>query len=337
VLAVAARLARREGLPPPIPLTMRFPAAPASEESEWQERVVRAIGLSDWQRIEPAGDFDFVGPLAARCLLAHGVLWPPNAHAHAPLLECARGGSLLTGIDGDGVLGGWAWPRLASVIAGRVAPTPRDLLRLAKLVAPSSLRARVLRRRGVTASVGGWLRPAVRDAWRRAMVADEPLRWSAHIEMLARSRHFALARAGLEALAGDADTLAVHPFMDRQFLAALRSAGGAWGWGDRSETTAALFGQLLPGDTVKRGTKALFDEVFWREPSRQFAREWDGSGVDEDLVDPDALRAEWLAETPDVRTALLLQTLWLDRQQRDPARAAAPARSSSSATAVAMR
>jgi asparagine synthase (glutamine-hydrolysing) len=311
LLALTAQLARREGLPPPIPLTMRFPWSSAAGESSWQERVVSHLELADWERIEPR-DLDLVGPVAARCLLGHGLLWPANTHAHLPLLERAGDGSLLTGFDGDSLFGGWAFARVGAVLRGRAAPEPRDLLRLGHAAAPRFVRGWVGRRRAKAGSTARWLRPEVQDAWAAALCEWTPVRWSAHVAMFERSpRWLAVSCASMQALAGDTGTLVVHPFLDRDFLASLRHAGGAWGWGDRSATMAALFGDLLPQETVARATKARFDEVFWGEQSRAFAREWDGGGIDEDLVDPVALRAEWLSERPDARSSTLLQSAWL--------------------------
>ena len=54
--------------------------------------------------------------------------------------------------------------------------------------------------------------------------------------------------------------------------------------------------QLLPGIIV---------------PTILFAREWDGTGSNPDLVDPDRLRDEWLSPEPSAQTALLLQAAWL--------------------------
>src|SRR5687768_3761316 len=48
VLATATRVARREGLPLPLPVTNRFPLAGHTDESHWQELVVRHLGLDDW-------------------------------------------------------------------------------------------------------------------------------------------------------------------------------------------------------------------------------------------------------------------------------------------------
>lgn len=52
ILALAVRLARREGLELPIPATNRFPSAAQSDDVEWQERVVVHLGLTDWVRAD---------------------------------------------------------------------------------------------------------------------------------------------------------------------------------------------------------------------------------------------------------------------------------------------
>src|SRR5687767_3167951 len=93
VLAVAAHVARREGLPLPVPATIHFPHAGGTQETEWQEQVIRHIGLADWHRVEVTDELDCVGPVATAALARHGVLWPCNAYFHTPLLEAAAGGS----------------------------------------------------------------------------------------------------------------------------------------------------------------------------------------------------------------------------------------------------
>ena len=322
VLAVAARAARRQGLALPVPVTQRFRDAPRAAESEWQELVVRHLALPDWECVDAGSEFGFVGSAAARCLLDHGLLWPPNCHLHAPLLERAGGGSLLTGLDGDTVLGGWPWVRVASVLSGRAKPEPRDLLRLGRAATAGPVRRQVDRWRNSHTPGAPWLRPSERGAyvstWLNAL--DEPLRWNARVAALARKRYLAVAFSSLQALADDAGTLLLHPFLDPGFLAALARAGGVRGWGDRTATTAALFGELLPRETVARASKAMFDDVSWSEPSRDFARNWNGAGVDAELVDPDALRAEWLKDTPHFGTATLLQSAWLHANQPTTAR-----------------
>ena len=51
-------------------------------------------------------ELDAVGPYAQRMLRGHGLVGPFNAHFHLPLIDAARGGSLLTGIGGDELHGG---------------------------------------------------------------------------------------------------------------------------------------------------------------------------------------------------------------------------------------
>src|SRR3954471_2913458 len=101
VLAAAAAVARRESLPQPIPVTLRASEVPLADESDWQESVVGHLGLDDWIRLEIGDGLDAVGPYARGALERHGLLWPFNAHFHAPMLEQAAGGTLLTGIGGD--------------------------------------------------------------------------------------------------------------------------------------------------------------------------------------------------------------------------------------------
>ena len=105
VLAVATHVARRDGLPDPIPITKVFPDAPGSDETEWQELVLRHLGLSDWIRLEFTDELDLVGELAGPNLLQYGILWPPTIHADAPVIATVPNGSLLDGEGGDEVLG----------------------------------------------------------------------------------------------------------------------------------------------------------------------------------------------------------------------------------------
>jgi asparagine synthase (glutamine-hydrolysing) len=312
VLAVAARVARREGLALPIPSTLRFPDAVLSDETTWQTTVVRHLDLPDWHVRELVEDeVDYVGPYSRSVLRRRGARWPANLAFHAPILEDARGGSLLTGFGGDHVLGTWTWERLGDLAAGRVRPEPQDLLRLGKAAAPRPLRR--LRRRGQLPRPGWLTPPAAREvvaAWAREEAA-EPMRWDRRTAWRARRRALAGSCEGLQALGTATDTLVVHPLVDPHFVAALARAGGWRGLGDRTEVMRSIFGGLLPEPEIERATKAYFDRVFWGRYSAAFAAEWDGTGVDLDLVDPDGLRAEWSKPLPTMRSAMLLQAAWL--------------------------
>ncbi|WP_229401409.1 asparagine synthase-related protein, partial [Micromonospora okii] len=150
VLAVAVRVARREGLPDPVPVTWRFRDAPRADESAWQDEVVRALGVGGtWQVLTAGDDLDLVGPVARRFLRRYGVLHPLNLHLHLPIVELAAGGALLTGVGGDQVLAGWRRPTPGSA---------RAYLRDAVGRARARLRARP-----AASELFPWLRPAVAE------------------------------------------------------------------------------------------------------------------------------------------------------------------------------
>ena len=149
VLAAATAVARREEMPLPVPVTIRARDVPTSNESDWQESVVRHLGLTDWIRLEITDELDAVGPLAQRALARHGLLWPFNAHFHSPMLDEAAGGVLLTGVGGD---------ELWSSSSADTIRLRRRLLRLA----PPPIRRAILARRIPIAYP--WLRPRGRRA-----------------------------------------------------------------------------------------------------------------------------------------------------------------------------
>jgi asparagine synthase (glutamine-hydrolysing) len=79
----------------------------------------------------------------------------------------------------------------------------------------------------------------------------------------------------------------------------------------------ALARDLLPTEVLGRKSKASFNRIFFGQESRAFAAGWSGRGLDDTLVDPEALRSEWLSEVPDFRTSLLLQSAWLTDRESD--------------------
>ena len=307
VLAVATALARREGLPLPVPATNVFPDVAEADERQWQEHVVRALGLEDWLRLAFDDELDCVGPVASAALRRHGLLVPFNAHFHVPLLRAASGGSLLTGIGGDEIFGERG--RAAAVIARAAAPEPRDALRLGLAIAPQPLRGLVLRRRDRTTLP--WLTAhanrELSSAWAR-FAASEPLRWGAYLRWCSRLRYLRLGMRSLDLLAADEGALVGHPFMDARFLGALSRAGGG---ADRAAAMTALLGELLPASILARTTKASFDRVFFARHSREFAAGWDGTGADERYVDVPCLRASWDSPRPVAQSFLQLQAAWL--------------------------
>ncbi len=313
VLAVAVNVARREGLQLPVPATHRFRGATEADESEWQERVVSALRLADWVRLEQGDELDVVGSVAERVLAAHGLLWPFNVHFHLPLLEEARGGALLTGIGGDEIFGLTSWDRVNAVLARVVRPKPKDVLRASFAVTPPAVRRRILRRRFPQALP--WLRPrarrAVADAW-AAQAALEPRRYTGRAAWWRRLRATRVGLASLAVLASDEDVLLVHALADASLADAIARTP-ALVHADRAGRMRALVGSLLADAVYERRSKASFDRVFWGVHSRELAREWRGEGIDPNVVDAEALRSVWAQEVPPPQTYTLLQSVWLAR------------------------
>jgi Asparagine synthase len=312
VLAVATMLARREGLPAPVPATNVFPAAPAAGETRWQELVIRHLGLSDWIRIEHGDELDLIGPYAERVLSAHGLLWPSNVHFHLPLLDAASGGSMLTGVGGDELFAAARRLRTAAVLSRAVRPEPRDVLSLGFTFAPRAVRQAVIARREPMTAV--WL-PRRGRKLATALVATEtaaePRRLQQRLAWWRRLRYLHVGLAALELTAQDTGVLLVHPLLAPRFWSAVATVAAPDGFGTRGEGMRALFGELLPEEILKRSAKAQFDDAFWTARSRAFARIWDGSGVPREWVDTGALARHWRTEHPLPQSFTLLQAAWL--------------------------
>ena len=323
VLAVAAHVARREDLPPPVPVTLAFPRVASTDEHTWQRRVLEHLGLTDrWVRLEVHDELDVVGPRATAQARRHGLLWPYNTHFHQPVLDRAAGGSLLTGIGGDELLlpADEAVTNRLVAERGWHALPPREVLRRLGHRAPGAFaRLGARRRRHVPVS---WLRPAARASHHRALVdqrAHEPPGWASWVRRHWWGLRFReLSRATFDVIAGPHDVVVRHPLADRDVLCALAGLGGDVGFPDRTAAMSLLAGDLLPEAVVARDDKARFDEVFYARHAVAAARGWDGGGLDTSWLDPAALRLH-LPAVPaaaarrgrDNRAWMLLQALVL--------------------------
>jgi asparagine synthetase B (glutamine-hydrolysing) len=314
VLAVAVAVARRHGLALPIPVTHRFPAAAGTDESGWQDTVVRHLALDDWVRVELSSELDAIGPVAASVIERHGLLWPCNNYFHDPIFETAAGGAVLTGIGGDEAFVGCTWDRAIAVLRGRVRPVPRDVLRVGFALAPVAVKAAFIRR--WLPELLPWLRPAARREVERFVAADaaaEPLRYAGRLRKLLGSPQQRAGLEGLEAMAADHDVLVAHPLHDAGFFAALAAQPAADVYRSRTDAMAALVGDLLPPEVLRRSTKSHFSEVVWGPAARALAASWDGDGLDPEIVDCDVLREVWASAEPDTQTITLLQSVWWSR------------------------
>ena len=323
LLAVAVDLARREQLPLPIPASLSFPAHPSLDERPWQEAVISHLALDDWLLQEVDDELELLGEESRQALRDHGLPPTPLMHVQAPLLRAASGGSLVTGFFANMLFERWRWQRVADVAAGRSRPTGRDALRMGLAALPRAARRRALVRRE-PASAPPWLRSAAREAFQRGRIGDaasEPARWDRRMAWCARRRGRSAVITGFAEVGAAVDARVLHPFADPGFLAALARAGGRTGFGGHSASMIALAGDLLPDAILTRSHRPSLAPVLWGERTQRFGRTWTGNGVDDSLVDGDALKAAWAAGDP--RSVWLLQAAWL-ASTRSPARASSP-------------
>ena len=314
ILAIAVDLARREGLPAPIPITKVFPDAPETDESTWQELVIGHLDVEDWVRLTLHDELDLVGPLATSLLVRYGSVWPPLLHSDIPVLEVVRGGSLLTGEGGDEVLG---------VDAHRIAPitrlirTPRAMRRrhviaIAQAVAPARWRAR--QQLNDPDAGQRWLRPPAVELLRQILLEEErhrPLGFAASVRNVRLERSVVLAGANEQVLASEYDVSLSQPLTNPLLIEALARDGGWLGSGFRTTNFRRFVGDLLPDAALARTSKVDFDTTFMTHLTSEFADGWSGEGLDDELVDVDLLRDIWRSDERSGLSASLLQAAWL--------------------------
>jgi len=312
LLALATRIARREGLDDPIPLTMRFRDAPEGEESEWQANVVEHLRLSDWTIVQQADDIDLIGAEWRASLEENGLQWPPAAHGLLPLQRAAKGGAFVHGDGGDQVFAGWGRGAVSDLLARRRRFRLRDVRRLIRAYAPLGVRRAIETRLAPTPAP--WLIPAARRVWARHQGqanAAEPRSWTEFLRWTRRERATVLMLETLERQTRNAGAELFNPFWDSAFLHSLGRWGGRLGSGPRSALMSALFSDLLPERVLRRATKAHFTRAFFNEPTREFARGWEGPLPEPNVVLREPLRGAWLSELPPNTSAVLLQASWL--------------------------
>lgn len=315
VLAVATRVARRGGLPDPVPVTLRYPGDHASDEREWQDLVVGHLGIRETVVIDDDDPPTYLGPAAQANLRRRGLLWPPALQIDDPLLVVAQGGKLLTGEGGDEVLGPRRVTPLTLLRMGR--RPDRELVGwAAQSLLPRRLTGASVRRELAHAPSMRWLTRRGRTALLRATVEDDrrPLHWGRETRAILTGLPPRMLLHNLDVVARENDVVAAHPLLDPLFLSALATQAGRWGYAGRTHLMRELFHDLLPDAVLARSSKASFGGVRWGIHERAFARTWDGGGLPSDLVDIEAVRAEWLSSSPAGSSAFLLHAAWLHSQ-----------------------
>jgi len=318
VLAAATALARREDLPPPIPVTTVYPDLPDTDESDWQRLVIGHLGITNWIRLEfRSGESDLLGPAARRALKAHGLMWPPALQTQGAMYEHLEEGSLLTGEGGDAVFG------MQRVTPLTVMRRRRRFDRLVvtesfKAVLPRPVRRGLIARRERSGQLRPWLRPRALQQHAKLVTADDaqqPLRYDRGTWFLNRRRFWSVMGTNQRETAAEFGLLTSDPLLDPGFLAALARRGGGWGFTGRTAVMRALFSDVLPNEVLARSTKAAFNRAVTGPGTLEFAESWDGTGVDPDLVDPDVLRTLWRSASPTMPTGMLLHSAWLASQE----------------------
>ncbi len=318
-LALATAVARRRGLPDPIPVTADYSRATTPDEAEAQEAVIGHLKLREWERLEVDDEFQIVGPVARRSLRAHGVLFPASAYTMLPMLELAAGGAFLLAQGVNDFFYYWRFGEVADVLVGERRPTRRDLATLALGVMPAKARAALLRSRLPVELP--WLRPAaatyVRDEV-AARVASAPARIDVAVRRASLQRCALGAARSLAAMAQDAGAQLCLPFTDPAVVSASVAFASRHRLSNRTWWFKHYAGDLLPLEMLTRRRGTHLATVFFGEHTRGFAGDWSGGGLDDSLVDCDILREMWLGapEDQDWRSAALMQLAWL-HDQRD--------------------
>jgi hypothetical protein len=311
LLALAAHIAKKEGLQLPIAATNVFPGDVQAAESEWQELLIRFVGVTDWERLEFTDEMDVVGPIAAPLLERFGPTFPFNGHFGMPSFSLASGGTYLTGVGGDELFEPNELTRLAIVFTGGLRPSRRDLRSIVHTFSPRPLRVRHWRR---LIPPEPWLRPETGQQFMTDLAhsfARQHLWYSEQIRQdIWRDRARMALENTLAAFATTVDSSIAHPFQDPSLLRSVAAHRGRTPWPSRAVAMDELFGDVLPNEVVQRTTKANFDTIFFNQHSRAFVEGWDGEGIDDAFVDVTQLRAAWQQPAVDARSLSLLQSAW---------------------------
>jgi asparagine synthetase B (glutamine-hydrolysing) len=316
ILAVATDVARRHGLPMPVPVTELYPGIPESDESEWQKMVMSHLRLKDWVRLEFPDGNDLLGVEAQHSLQSRGLVWPVALHVKPVVLRhLGGGGSFVTGEGGDEALGRRRGAHVSRLWRRGVRQLrAADLRSAGSTVAPRAYRVWRQRARLDAAKMQPWLRAETQSRHHRLLAADltrEPLSTTGSLEWLLTRRAVAMASHNYAVLAAEHGLVLHEPFLEPSFICSLSRAAGTWGYASRTDAMRALFADLLPEAILSRRSKAYFNRAFMGQATRDFAQRWDGDGLDPTLVDVEVLREEWLSPFPSAISTPLLHAAWL--------------------------
>lgn len=297
VLAVAVDLARREGLEPPVAVTKVYPDLEETDESYWQELVIRHLGVNEWVRQEFTDETDLLSPMAQASLRRHGPLWPATMHNREPLLSIAKGGHYIDGEGGDEILGEFRITPLVRLLRGEVKIGKRAAKDMVRVFGPRRVRQQLARRSmSHNGTLRPWLRPEAHEWFLDAVTrdrADQPLGYGPSVLRFLQHRGVQACFRNLDAVAASFGVRCIHPLLDPTFALSLARFGPRMGYTGRTATMRALFADLLPDEVLARPTKVFFNRAYAHHYTREFVEQWDGTGLDRDLIDAEALYRAW--------------------------------------------
>lgn len=157
-----------------------------------------------------------------------------------------------------------------------------------------------------------WLRPDARHqalVGRKHQLASQPLLWKDRFAWLRRLRSVQVGMQSLTELAAPLRVQVVNPLLCPVFSLTLQRQPS-------TVTPTELLGGLLSPDLLAGRAEHGVDRALWSRHSRELVDGWDGEGIDDELVDEDALRTEWSRERPSRHSFLLLQSVALANEGR---------------------
>jgi asparagine synthase (glutamine-hydrolysing) len=314
VLSAATAACRRTGHPDPVPLTYRFAGSIDDDDVRCQAVVIEWLALKDRWHVD-VDDADLVGPAGSDLLDDVGVTWPATLGVVRRRWQGLPQCLLLSGEGGDEALG----PRRTSafVLLARAIrfrqPVRPWVVESVRNAAPGALRRRLIASDLAESGQGAWLEEPERRAATQqlaSLLAAERLSPRRFPEHYLGRPWVAVAHHNLRALATRQGVELRMPLAEPAFLACVAEHIPWRRHTQRRHLLNWFFADHLPREVLDRRTKAIFNASYFGAATRDFATRWSGENCPAG-VDPAVLRRQWLADTPHIGTAMLLQQVWM--------------------------
>lgn len=316
LLARAAMVAKKHGLPAPVALTHRYPAEDVdAQETEWQNRVVDHLRVLDlpleWVINDVTTEFDILGKPLTDLLAANGrPFFPPASGSSLFDYNFAAGGSLVTGEFGDELFANSRSYRFRRSLSELRTPS-RNSIR--SIVRPLLRSMRSVDAEEIAILTGiTWL---TEDARRELLASfkeasDDDFGWKSEVRRKLDTRALSVSIMTRDRIAGLFGSTPVDPFLDPRFIESWCSYIGYFGV-SRNQSMRILSDGLLPDSVIEREGKAFFNRSRFGEDTKNFTTNWDGAGLDLPEVDVGLLREAWKQNLVTLQSAILLQHAWL--------------------------